>query len=188
MASFWCLLFALEMFRTALCSFHFWLWECRHLWGIVVNTFLHFFQQLQFGLILSHRFISFMNKILQKEQCESSVDSFNAKISYVFYIYSSFDFEFIFKYYILSYKFYFSQNVETDTSGKFFFSAFVSLMPVNLNQYRGSVGVFNNCNIAICNYGTVNHFQTVILLSFLMEFSYVQLIYLLSKTVQSLHF
>ena len=41
-----------------------------------------------------------MNKILQKEQCESSVDSFNAKIRDFknllrFYIYSSFDFEFI---------------------------------------------------------------------------------------------
>ena len=32
-----------------------------------------------------------------------------------------------------------------------FFSTFVSLMPVNLNQYRGAVGVFNNHNIAICN-------------------------------------
>ena len=38
-----------------------------------------------------------------------------------FYTYSRFVFEFIFKYYILSHKFYFSQNVETDTSGKFFF-------------------------------------------------------------------
>ena len=32
-----------------------------------------------------------------------------------------------------------------------FFSTFVWLMPVNLNQYRGTVGVFNNRNIAICN-------------------------------------
>ena len=33
----------------------------------------------------------------------------------------------------------------------FFFPTFVSLMPVNLNRYRGTVGVFNNRNIAICN-------------------------------------
>ena len=33
-----------------------------------------------------------------------------------------------------------------------FFSTFVSLMPLNLNQYRGTVGVFNNCNITICNF------------------------------------
>ena len=96
-----------------------------------------------------------MDKILQKEQCKSSVDSFYAKIRHFknflrFYIYSSFDSEFIFKYYILSHKFYFSQNVETDTSGKFFLSTFVSSMPVNLNQQRGTVGVFNNRNIPIC--------------------------------------
>ena len=85
-----------------------------------------FLQQFWSGLILSHRLIGFMNKILQNEQCESSVDSFNAKIRPFknflrFYICSSFDFEFIFLYYILSHKFYFSQNVETYTSGKSFF-------------------------------------------------------------------
>ena len=30
-----------------------------------------------------------------------------------------------------------------------FFSNFVSLMPVNLSQYRGTVGVLNNRNIAL---------------------------------------
>ena len=33
-----------------------------------------------------------------------------------------------------------------------FFSTFVSSMPVNLNQYRGTVGVFNNHSIAFCNF------------------------------------
>ena len=35
---------------------------------------------------------------------------------------------------------------------------------------------------------TANHFETVVPLSFLMQFSYFQLIYLLSKSVRSLHF
>ena len=142
-------------------------------------------------LILSHRLISFMNEILQKEYRESSVDSFNAKIRQFknllrFYIYSSFDFEFIFKYYILSHKFYFSQNNEADTSGKVFFSTFVSLMLVNLNQYRGTVGVFNNRNIAICNLCNIwysQSFRNCSTFIFLMQFSYVQLIFLLSKSV-----
>ena len=33
-----------------------------------------------------------------------------------------------------------------------FFSTFVSLILFNLNQYRGTVGVLNNLNIAICNF------------------------------------
>ena len=32
------------------------------------------------------------------------------------------------------------------------FSTFVSSIPVNLNQYRGTLGVFDNRNIAICNF------------------------------------
>ena len=122
------LLFVLDMFCATFCCFRFWPWACRHLWGIICckYIFLHFLQQFWFGLILSHRLISFINKILQKEQCESTVDSFNPKIRHFkiflpFYIYFSFDFQFIFKQYIFSHKFYFSQNVETDTSGRFFF-------------------------------------------------------------------
>ena len=70
-----------------------------------------------------------------------------------------------------------------------FFSTFVSLMLVNLNHYRGTVGVFNNRNIAICNCCNVWYSQSFgncifyLLLSFLMQFSYVQLICLLSKSV-----
>ena len=41
-----------------------------------------------------------------------------------------------------------------------FFSTFVSLMPVNLNQYRGTVGVFNNRNIAICNFCNIWYSQS----------------------------
>ena len=33
-----------------------------------------------------------------------------------------------------------------------FFSTFVSSMPVNLNQYRGTLSVFNNPSIAFCNF------------------------------------
>ena len=126
MALFWCLcclIWTCFALPSAVSVF-----GCMHLWGIICCKYilLHFSQQLWFWLILSHSLIGFMNKILQKEQCESSVDSFNAKIRHFknflrFYIYSSFDFEFIFKYYILSHKFYFSQNVETDSSGKFLF-------------------------------------------------------------------
>ena len=88
--------------------------------------------------------------MFQKELCKTSVKNRHFKNFLCFYIYSSFDSEFIFKCYILKHKFYFSRNVKTDTSGKFFFSAFVSSVPVNLNQYRGTVGVFNNRNIAFC--------------------------------------
>ena len=45
------------------------------------------------------------------------------------------------------------------TSGKFF-STFVSLIPVNLNQYRGTVGVFNNRNIAICHFCNIWYSQS----------------------------
>ena len=41
-----------------------------------------------------------------------------------------------------------------------FFSTFASLMPVNLNQYRGTVGVFNNSNIAICNFCNIWYSQS----------------------------
>ena len=41
-----------------------------------------------------------------------------------------------------------------------FFSTFVSLMPVNLNQYRGTVGVFNNHNITICNFCNIWYSQS----------------------------
>ena len=128
MASFWCLyclLWTCFALPCAVSVFGFGdVGVCGALF--VANTYFTFLQQFWFGLILSHRLISFMNKILQKEQCKSSVDSFNAKIRHFknflhFYIYSSFDFELIFKYYILSHKIYFSQNVETDTSGMFFF-------------------------------------------------------------------
>ena len=50
-----------------------------------------------------------------------------------------------------------------------FFSTFVSLIPVNLNHYRGAMGVFNSRNIAICNFGNIwysQSFQNVVLLSF----------------------
>ena len=40
-----------------------------------------------------------------------------------------------------------------------FFSTFVWLMPVNLNQYRGTVGVFNNRSIAICNFCNILYSQ-----------------------------
>ena len=41
-------------------------------------------------------------------------------------------------------------------------------MPVNLNQYRGTVVVFNLTSLSVIYviYGTVNHFETVVLLSF----------------------
>ena len=32
-------------------------------------------------------------------------------------------------------------------------------MPVNLNQYKGTVGVFNNCNIAFCNFCNIWYSQ-----------------------------
>ena len=41
-----------------------------------------------------------------------------------------------------------------------FFSTFVSLIPVNLNHYRGTVGVFNNHNIAICNFCNIWYSQS----------------------------
>ena len=81
-----------------------------------------------------------------------------------FYIYSSFNFEFNCICYILNHKF--SQNVEIDTSGKIF-STFVSSMLLNLNQYRGAASVFNNGNIAFCNfvmYGIANHFEIAVIL------------------------
>ena len=74
-----------------------------------------------------------------------------------FYIYSSFNFEFICICYILNHKF--SQNVETDTSGKIF-STIVSSMLVNLNQYRGAASVFNNSNIAFCNFCNIWYSQS----------------------------
>ena len=43
---------------------------------------------------------------------------------------------------------------------KVFCSTFVSSMPVNLNQYRGTVCVFNNCNIAICNFYNIWYSQS----------------------------
>ena len=33
-------------------------------------------------------------------------------------------------------------------------------MPVNLNQYRGAVGVFNSRNITICNFGNIWYSQS----------------------------
>ena len=92
------------------------------------------------------------------------------KMSYVFTFILVFDFGFIIKCYILSHKFYFSQNVKTDTS--IFFSTFVWSRMFNLNQYRGTVGMFNNHNIAIlivAIYGTVNHFETVVLYLFALQ-------------------
>ena len=41
-----------------------------------------------------------------------------------------------------------------------FFSNFVSLMPVNLSQYRGTVGVLNNRNIALCNFCNIWYSQS----------------------------
>ena len=41
-----------------------------------------------------------------------------------------------------------------------FFSTFVSLIPVNLNQYRGTVGMFNNRNIAVCNFYNIWYSQS----------------------------
>ena len=41
-----------------------------------------------------------------------------------------------------------------------FFSTFLSLMPVNLNQYRRTVSVFNNRNIAICNFCNIWYGQS----------------------------
>ena len=92
------------------------------------------------------------------------MDSFNGKGRYFTnflhsYIYSSFDFESIFKCYILSHKFHFSEKVKTDTS-KSFFSTFVSSKPVNLNQYRETVDVFSNCNIAFCNVFNIRYSQS----------------------------
>ena len=73
-----------------------------------------------------------------------------------------------------------------------FFSTFVSSIPVNLNQYRETEWVCSITatllSVIFVIYGTANHFETVVLLSLLMQFSYVQLIYLLSESVQSLHF
>ena len=41
-----------------------------------------------------------------------------------------------------------------------FFSTFVSLILFNLNQYRGTVGVFNILNIAICNFCNIWYSQS----------------------------
>ena len=41
-----------------------------------------------------------------------------------------------------------------------FFSTFVSLMPVNLSKYSGTVGMFNNHNIAICNFCNIWYSQS----------------------------
>ena len=71
-----------------------------------------------------------------------------------FYIYARFDFEFTLKCYIFSLKFYFSQNVKQILQESFF-STFVSSMRVNLNHHRVTAGVFNNCNIAICNFCSI---------------------------------
>ena len=54
------------------------------------------------------------------------------------------------------------------------FSTFVSSMLVNLNQYRGTVGVFNNRNIAFCNFYDIRYsqsFRNCIILFFLILFS-----------------
>ena len=122
------LLFLLDMFHAIVSCFRFWLWACRSLWGIICckHVFLQFLEKFWFWYILSYRLISFINKILRKKKCKTSVDSFNAKKRHFqnflrFYIYSSLDFEFIFKCYIRSHKFYFSKNVKTDTLGKFSF-------------------------------------------------------------------
>ena len=80
-------------------------------------------------------------------------DSFNSrhfKNLLCFYIYSSFDFEFIFKCYILSHKLYFYQMLKQILQ-KSFFATFVSSMPVNLSQCRGTVGVYNKHKIAFSN-------------------------------------
>ena len=100
--------------------------------------------------------ISFTNKILQNSakawQIALILKIDTLKISNVFYTYSSFDLEFNFKCYIFSQIFYFSKNVKTDTSRKFFFSTFVSSMPVDLNQYRGTVSVIDDRYIAFCEH------------------------------------
>ena len=62
---------------------------------------------------------------------------------------------------------------------KSFFSTFVSSMPVNLNQYRGTITPAL-LSVIFVIYDIANHFETALLLSFLMQFSYVQLICLLS--------
>ena len=41
-----------------------------------------------------------------------------------------------------------------------FFFTFVSLMPISLNQYRGTVGVFNNRSTAICNFCNIWYRQS----------------------------
>ena len=41
-----------------------------------------------------------------------------------------------------------------------FFSTFVSLIPVTLNQYRGTLGMFNNRNIAVCNFYNIWYSQS----------------------------
>ena len=59
------------------------------------------------------------------------------------------------KRYILSHKFCFSQNVHADTSRKFLFRLLYYrcfVISVNLNQYRETVGVFNNRSIVFCNF------------------------------------
>ena len=53
-------------------------------------------------------------------------------------------------------------------------------MPINLNQFIGKVGVLLLFVIFI-TYFIANHFETVVPLSFLMQFSYVQIIYLLQE-------
>ena len=59
------------------------------------------------------------------------------------------------KRYILSHKFCFSQNVHADTSRKFLFRLLYYrcfVISVNLNQYRETVGVFNNRSIVFCTF------------------------------------
>ena len=91
------------------------------------------------------------------------------RISYVFKFFSNFDFEFAFKCLNRCFR-------------KVYFSTFVSSMSVDLSQFRGTVGVFHNRNIAFCNFRSIWYsqtFQNCSTFVFLMQFSYVQLIYLL---------
>ena len=59
-------------------------------------------------------------------------------------------------------------------------------MAANLNHCSRTMGVFNNCNILICNFCNIWYcklFRNCSTFIFLMQYPYVQLIYLHSKSL-----
>ena len=77
-----------------------------------------------------------------------------------------------------------SQNVYNGNSERFSFT-FYSSMPVNLNQYRATVGVFNNRNSVQCNSYNIGYNKSFQNCSnfILVSVTFICLVYLLTLIV-----